>query len=85
MVPSKNELIDMIMSLKTEVSTITEEYKKLINLRFYHLERSHYMNLQYGGRDTVEITGIPTSVEDGALEDEVIEIFKLKFMLTDSR
>ena len=59
----KNELIDMIMSLKREVSTITEEYKKLINLRFYHLERSHDMNLQYGRRDTVEITGIPTSLK----------------------
>ena len=30
------------------------------------------MHLQYGRRDTLEITGIPTSVEDGALEDVAV-------------
>ena len=49
---------------------------KLTNLRLYHLERAHNMNLQYGRRDTVEITGIPVDLPDKVLEDEVIEIFK---------
>ena len=34
------------------------------------------MHLQYGRRDTVEITGIPETVTDEMLEDEVLEIFK---------
>ena len=47
-----------------------------MKLKFYHLERSHYMNLQHGRRDTVEITGISDDVNDDALEVEVIDIFK---------
>ena len=34
------------------------------------------MHLQYGRRDTVEITGIPETVTDEMLEDEVLEMFK---------
>ena len=72
----KSQLINMVLGLRKEVASITEDFKKLMNLRFYHLERSHYMNLQYGRRDTVEITGIPDDVNDDALEDEVIDLFK---------
>ena len=72
----KSQLIKMIMCLKKEVASVTEDFRKLVNLRLYNLERSHYMYLQYGRRDSVEITGIPTSVTDENLEDKVIEIFK---------
>ena len=72
----KSQLINMVLGLRKEVASITEDFKKLMNLRFYHLERSHYTNLQYGRRDTVEITGIPDDVNDDALEDEVIDLFK---------
>ena len=72
----KSQLINMVMGLRKEVASITEDFKKITNLRFYHLERSHYMHLQYGRRDTLEITGIPDEVKDEALEDEVVNLFK---------
>ena len=66
----------MIINLRTEVKTINDDFKKIMNLRMYHIERSHFMHLQYGRRDTVEITRIPENVPDTALEDEVIDILK---------
>lgn len=72
----KGKLISMIHELREEVSSITADFQKVTNLRLYQLERAQNMNFQYGRRDTVEITGIPDSVLDNALEDEVIEIFK---------
>ena len=55
----KSELINMVLRLRKEVASITEDFKKIMNLGFYHLERSQYMNLQYGRRDTVEINWYP--------------------------
>ena len=34
------------------------------------------MNSQYSRRDSLEITGVPKSINDEQLEDEVLEIFK---------
>ena len=48
----------------------------MTNLRLYHLERNHYMHLQYGRRDSVEIFGIPQDVKDQRLEEDVIDILK---------
>ena len=72
----KNELIKIIIAQKSEIVSLNEDFKKLTNLRLYHLERSHYMHLQYGRMDTVEIVGIPQDVKDERLEEEVIEILK---------
>lgn len=72
----KGKLIKIINSLRQEVNSLNETFKKVTILRLYHLGRSHNMHLQYGRKDTVEITGIPTNFVDTALEDEVIEIFK---------
>ena len=38
-------------------------------------ERSHYLYLQYGRRNSVEITGIPAEIETKDLEEKVINIF----------
>ena len=43
--------------------------------RVTELERSHYLYKQYGRRESVEITGIPTEVDDKNLEEEVIKIY----------
>ena len=46
----------------------------MVNLRLYHLERSHNMFLQYNRRESFEIAGIPQNIADDKLEDEVIDI-----------
>ena len=66
----KSQLIKMIMCLKKEVASVTEDFRNLVNLRLHNVERSHYMYLQYGRRDSVEMTGIPTSVTDENLEEK---------------
>ena len=53
-----------------------EDFMKHTNLRLYHLERNHYIHLQYGRRDIVEISGIPAKAKPEALKGEVIEFFK---------
>ena len=42
----KSQLINMVLRLRKEVASITEDFKKLMNLRFYHLERSHYSTVE---------------------------------------
>ena len=44
----KDELINIILKLKGEVSKISEDFVKLTNLRLYNLESSQYMYEQYG-------------------------------------
>ena len=73
---SKDDLIKIIGNLKGELTKLNEDFRKVTNLRLYHLERSHNMSLQYNRRESFEIAGIPTTVSSDALEDEVIEICK---------
>ena len=72
----KQELIEMIVKLKGEVSKQNEDFKKLTNLRLYNLERSQYMYEQYGRRESLEISGIPVTISNEKLEEEVIGIFE---------
>ena len=71
---SKEQLVQMVFNLKSTISK--KNFRKVTNLRFYHLERRVNMNSQYSRRDTLEITGIPADVVDEKLEDEVIEIYE---------
>ena len=73
---NKKQLIDMVLTLTDTVSKLQEDYKKVINLRLYDLERNMNMSQQYHRRDTLEISGIPSTVKNDEIEDEVIEIFK---------
>ena len=72
----KNQLIDVILNLKGELTKMTNDFIKITNLRLYHLERSANMYQQYGRRESFEIVGIPQNVSDDQLEDEVIQIMK---------
>ena len=72
----KQQLIEMVRNLNQTLSKLQEDYKKIINLRLYNLERSMNLSQQYLRRDTLEINGIPNSVSDDGIEDEVIEILK---------
>ena len=72
----KQQLIEMVRNLNQTLSKLQGDYKKIINLRLYNLERSMNLSQQYLRRDTLEINGIPNSVSDDGIEDEVIEILK---------
>ena len=74
----KNELIDLILQLQTEKEEIREERNSFVDLhkRVVELERSQYLYEQYGRRESIEISGIPTTVADENLEDEVIKVYK---------
>ena len=73
---SKEQLIEMVLGLNSKITQLYEDFRKVTNLRFYHLERKVNMNSQYSRRDSLEITGIPKNINDDQLEDVVIEIFK---------
>ena len=73
---SKDQLIEMVMGLNSKISQLHEDFRKVTNLRLYHLERKLNMKSQYSRRDSLEITGIPKNIQDEQLEDEVLEIFK---------
>ena len=70
------DLVDMVIQLKTDISKMQEDFMKITNLRLYHLERSQNMSTQYNRRESFEIVGIPPTVPDDKLEDEVLEIVK---------
>ena len=72
----KKQLIQMVISLTNTVSKLQEDYSKVITLRLYNLERNFNMSQQYLRRDSLQITGIPTHINDAQTEDEVIEIFR---------
>ena len=48
---------------------------KILDDRVIALERSHYLYLQYGRRESIEITGIPEQVKQEDLEKEVEKIY----------
>ena len=66
---SKEQLVQMVLKLNSTISKMDEDFRKVTNLRFYHLERRVNMNSQYSRRDTL---GIPADVVDERLGDEVI-------------
>ena len=81
---SKSQLIEMIKDLTEVNSKLNEEnsilkeinaFKEFTNTRLEKLEREQNKHLQYTRRDTVEIHGIPKTIPQGQLEDEVIRIF----------
>ena len=72
----KDQLIKVVLQLKGEISKLNDDYRKVTNLRLYHLERNQNMYQQYGRRESFEIVGIPQNIVDERLEDEVIDILK---------
>ena len=72
----KAALVEIIKSLKKELTKTNEEFMQITNLRLYHLERSQNLALQYNWRESFEISGIPQDIHQDKLEDEVLEIVK---------
>ena len=74
---NKGELIDLINQLRTENIALKAAQELFLQQseRIEKLERSFYLQQQYVRRDTIEITGIPATVEQVQLENEVIKIY----------
>ena len=66
---------EMLVSQKGSFDELKESFD-LIKNRVTEVERSHLLYLQYGRRESVEITGIPTDVTQDELESEVIKVYK---------
>ena len=72
-------LYQMVLNLNQRISKIQEDFQRVTNLRFYHLERYLPMTQQYSWRDTLEISAFPMHINDEKqLEEEVVEIFRGK-------
>ena len=80
---TKNKLIEIVKNLQTETKQLQyenaalKELQKIVkqnNDRLEQLERQQNLNLQYQRRDTIEITGIPSSIKQEELEEEVMKI-----------
>ena len=69
----KQQLINMVLTLTNTESELQEDYKKVISLRLYNLERNMIMSQQYYRRDTLEISSVPSSIKNDDIEDEVID------------
>ena len=74
---TKKELIELINGLRTEKLVLKElqSYMNQSNERLEKLESEQNRHIQYQMRDTIEITGIPTSVKQDDLEGEVLKKF----------
>ena len=80
---TKNQLIEIVKNLQTVTKQLQSEnaalkvLQKIVkqnNDRLEQLERQQNLNIQYQRRDTIEITGIPSSIKQEELEEEVIKI-----------
>ena len=88
---NKNDLVQMVQSLQTQVDDLNSVNKTLVvenaelrkvfdimskhNERLEKLEKEFNRNLQYQRRDTIEITGIPKAIPVEDLETEVVKIY----------
>ena len=74
----KPQLVEMILELQKEKNLLVSQAKSLsvIEDRVTELERSHHLYLQYGRRNSIEVSGIPEDVQQNDLEKHVIDIFK---------
>lgn len=73
----KNQLIDLVLELQREKKLLQDERESIENLnkRVVELERSQFLYEQYGRRESIEITGIPDTIGQDQLEEEVIKIY----------
>lgn len=74
------EVIKLAIALKEEnqklLTSANDEIVKKYEDRFIRLERELNLQKQYERRTSIEITGIPQSVEDDAVEDAVLKVMK---------
>ena len=73
----KKELIELVNTLTTENAILKglQAYMETSNARLTKLEREQNKHLQYNRRNCIEISGIPSTIDQGNLEEEVIKIY----------
>ena len=72
----KPKLVELIATLQLENSTLNMvNTMDSMNQRLIDIERKQNLSAQYGRRNCIELTGIPSSVPDQNLENEVIKIY----------
>ena len=69
---NKDDLVSYIMSLRNQVEIM--ESIQLIAKQVNQLQRSHVRSLQYSRRESIELHGIPTSIDDNTLEATCVGI-----------
>ena len=75
---TKPQLIELIKALATE-NAVLKKFNNFIEAtekRLIDLERNQYKNQQYSRRDSIEISGIPQTIQQNDLEAEVIKIYE---------
>ena len=73
----KDHLVKLVLELQKEKNMLFQQNDeiKVVRNKVTELERSHLLYLQYGRRESVEITGIPKEIRQENLEEEVIKIY----------
>ena len=74
----KPHLVELVLELQKEKNNLLSQQQtkmKQMDDRLIELERSHYLYLQYGRRESIEISGIPSNIQQKELETEVIKIY----------
>ena len=71
----KNQLVNLVLQLQKETIALKQQKETDLEKRVIALERSQYLYEQYGRRESVEISGIPSNIEQKDLENEVIQVF----------
>ncbi len=76
----RDQIILLTLALKEEnkklISSANDEIAKKYDERLERLERELNLQKQYERRTSIEISGIPESVEDSKIEDAVINVLK---------
>ena len=70
-----HNLNDNFSKLEADVK-IAKNINNLLSQRVVDLERHCWANAQYSRRDCLEIVGIPRSVDDNSLQENVIQVFE---------
>ena len=78
---SREELVVMVQNLQKR----NRELEVKVDKRLEILERVQNSSLQYLRRDSVEISGIPDTVPQAQLEDEVIKLFNVAGVKVDNQ
>ena len=69
------KLNDKFVQLESQL-LLTQNVNTLLQKRVIDAERQCWENAQYTRRECLEISGIPTTVEQSNLEDKVLSIFE---------
>ena len=94
----KDELVEIIQALQEEKGALQQKllasednslYDRVSKLERdqIELERSHYLYMQYGRRESVEISGIPEDPNEttAKLQDEVIKVYEKAGVIVEGR